>query len=175
MCSYVARITPCYTNIYWLRTTFDSPLIHSEEQYFSAIDTFLSQIHYSDAIMSAMTSQITGISFVYSIVCSDADQRKHQSSASLAFVRGIHLRQVNSPHKGPVTRKMFPFDDVIMYTLCATSTTADSLITRLLTSTNFSRWWFIQAQMKQDIEAPRHWPLCGEFTGDRWIPRTNGQ
>ena len=43
-----------------------------------------------------------------------ADQRKHQSSASLAFVRGIHWRPVNSPHKWPVTRKMFPFDDVIM-------------------------------------------------------------
>ena len=43
-----------------------------------------------------------------------ADQRKHQSSASLAFVRGIHRRPVNSPHKGPVTRKVFPFDDVIM-------------------------------------------------------------
>ena len=42
------------------------------------------------------------------------DQRKHQSSASLAFVRGIHRWPVNSPHKGPVTRKMFPFDDVIM-------------------------------------------------------------
>ena len=43
-------------------------------------------------------------------------QRKHQSSASLAFVRRIHRRPVNSPHKGPVTRKMFPFDDVIMGT-----------------------------------------------------------
>ena len=40
---------------------------------------------------------------------------KHQSSASLAFVRGIHRWPVNSPHKGPVTRKMFPFDDVIMF------------------------------------------------------------
>ena len=38
----------------------------------------------------------------------------HQSSASLAFVRGIHRWPVNSPHKLPVTRKMFPFDDVIM-------------------------------------------------------------
>ena len=44
-----------------------------------------------------------------------ADQRKHQSSASLAFVRGIHRSPVNSPYKGPVTRKMFPFDDIIMY------------------------------------------------------------
>ena len=42
--------------------------------------------------------------------------QKHQSSASLAFVRGIHWGPVNSRHKGPVTRKMFPFDDVIMHT-----------------------------------------------------------
>ena len=41
-------------------------------------------------------------------------QRKHQSSASLAFVRGIHRWPLKSPHKGPVTRKMFLFDDVIM-------------------------------------------------------------
>ena len=46
---------------------------------------------------------------------SSADQRKHQSSASLAFVRGIHRWPVNSTHKGLVTRKMFPFDDIIMY------------------------------------------------------------
>ena len=52
--------------------------------------------------------------FVKSIVYSGADQRKYQSSASLAFVRGIHRWPVNSPHKGPVTRNMFPFDDVIM-------------------------------------------------------------
>ena len=52
---------------------------------------------------------------VYAIVYSDADQRKHQSSASLVFIRGIHRGQVNSPHKWPVTRKMFPFDDVIMF------------------------------------------------------------
>ena len=44
-----------------------------------------------------------------------ADQRRHQSSVPLAFVRGIHRSPVNSPHKGPVTRKMFPFDDVIMF------------------------------------------------------------
>ena len=34
---------------------------------------------------------------------------------------------------------------------------------------------FIQAQIIENIKAPRHWPLCGEFTGDRWIPRTKGQ
>ena len=65
--------------------------------------------------MSAMASQITSLTIVYSTVYSGADQRKHQSSASLAFVRGIHRGPVNSPHKGRVTWKMFPFDDVIMY------------------------------------------------------------
>ena len=65
--------------------------------------------------MSAMASQSTRLTIVYSTVYSDADQRKHQSSASLAFVRGIHRGPVNSPHKGPVLRKMFPFDDVIMF------------------------------------------------------------
>ena len=64
--------------------------------------------------MSATASHITSLTIVYSIVYSDADQRKHQSSASLVFVRGIHRGPVNSPHKWPVTRKMFPFDDVIM-------------------------------------------------------------
>ena len=64
--------------------------------------------------MSAMASQITSLTIVYSIFYSSADQRKHQSSASLVFVRGIHRWPVNSSHKGPVTQKMFPFDDVIM-------------------------------------------------------------
>ena len=71
-------------------------------------------LHYDDVIMGAIASQITSLATVYSTVCSGADQRKHQSSASLAFVRGIHRGPVNSPHKWPVTRKTFPFDDVIM-------------------------------------------------------------
>ena len=64
--------------------------------------------------MGTIASQITSLTIVYSTVYSDADQRKHQSSASLAFVWGIHRGPVNSPHKWPVTRKLFPFDDVIM-------------------------------------------------------------
>ena len=63
--------------------------------------------------MSALASQITDIS----AVCSGADQRKHQSSASFAFVRGIHGWPVNSPHKGSVTRQIFPFDNVIVNTV----------------------------------------------------------
>ena len=70
--------------------------------------------HYCDVIMGTMASQITSLTIVYSTVYSGADQRKHQSSASLAFVWGIHRGPVNSPHKWPVTRKMFPFDEVKM-------------------------------------------------------------
>ena len=75
--------------------------------------------HYNDVTMSAITSQITSLAIVYSTVYLGSDQRKHQSSVSLAFVRGIHRVPVNSPHKGPVTRKMFPFDDVIMWKIAA--------------------------------------------------------
>ena len=98
-------------------------------------------IHYDDVIICATASEITSLTIVYSTVYSGPVERKHQSSASLAFVRGIHRWPVNSPHKcqwrgalafsliwawtkpppppppphkGPVTRKMFPFDDVIM-------------------------------------------------------------
>ena len=59
-------------------------------------------LHYCDVIMSAIASQITSVSIVYSTACSDAYQRKHQSSASLVFVRGFHRWPVNSPHKGPL-------------------------------------------------------------------------
>ena len=64
-----------------------------------------------------MASQITSLTIVYSSVYSDANHRKHQSSASLAFVLGIHRWPVNSLHKKPVTRKMFSFDDAIMRSL----------------------------------------------------------
>ena len=64
-------------------------------------------VHYSDVVMSVMAPQITGLG---------ADQRKHQSSASLAFVRVNQRWPMDSPHKGPVLRKMFPFDGVTMST-----------------------------------------------------------
>ena len=82
-------------------------------------------MHYNDVIMSTMAYQITSLTLVYSAVYSDADQRKHQSSASLAFVRGIHREPGNSPHKWPVTRKKFPLDDVIMVFTRASSTKGD--------------------------------------------------
>ena len=92
-----------------------NPLLKKHKIYLH----FASSLHYNDVIMGAIASQITSLTIVYSIVYSVADQRKHQSSASLAFVREIH--------RGP----------------------------------------FIQVQIKENIKAPRHWPLCGKFTGDR--------
>ena len=80
--------------------------------------------------MGTMASQITNLTIVYSTVYSGEDQRKHQSSASLAFMLGIHRWLMNSPHKGPVTRNMFPFDDVIMLINAMKYVTESHLITR---------------------------------------------
>ena len=76
----------------------------------------INEVHYNGVIMGSMASQITRLTIVYSSVYSGADQRKHHSPASLPFVWGIHRWPVNSPLKGPITRKLFPFDDVIMKT-----------------------------------------------------------
>ena len=81
--------------------------------YLHAYSTVNCVTHYNDVIMSSMASQIS-LTIVYSTVYSGAYQIKHPRSAPLAFVRGIHRWPVNSPHKGPVIRKMFPFDDAIM-------------------------------------------------------------
>ena len=70
-------------------------------------------IHYSDVMMRVMASQITSVSIVCWNVCLGADERKHQSSA---------CKGMDSPHKGPVTRKRFSFDDVIMgHCICTRS------------------------------------------------------
>ena len=104
----------------WRNQTMTCPLIITPNEarwrtHVSLTGSSLLQVkHYNDVIMGAIASQITSLTIVYSTVYSGADQRKHQSSASLAFVRAIHRGPVNSPWKKPVTRKMFPFDDVIM-------------------------------------------------------------
>ena len=78
--------------------------------------TSRSDMYCSDVIRSTITPQITGISIIYSTVCLGTYQRKHESSASLALVRGIHRWPVNLSRKRSVARKLFPFDDVIMDT-----------------------------------------------------------
>ena len=65
--------------------------------------------------MSTMASQISSVLFVCSTICSCADQGKHQSSLATDLCKGNPPSPANSPHKGPVTRKMFPFDDIIIF------------------------------------------------------------
>ena len=86
--------------------------LHLTEMYFDGRinnQHELAQKHYNDVIMGTIASQIISLTIVFWTVYLDTDQRTRQSSASLAFVRGIHRR-----HKWPLTRKMCPFDDVVM-------------------------------------------------------------
>ena len=94
-----------YQTINWINVDLLS--VEPPGIYFVAIEFETSLQHYSDVIMNAMALEITSVSIVCLTVCLGSDLRKHQISTSLAFVRGI-------PHKGSVTRKMFPFEDVIM-------------------------------------------------------------
>ena len=79
----LAKRRSIHDNLVWLR---------NKRSYYAC---FLSRaFHYDDVIMGAMAYQITSLTIVYSTVYSVEDQRKHQSSASLAFVRRIHRRPV---------------------------------------------------------------------------------
>ena len=102
-----------YRTVFWLPGNYvESYFFHSQRHRFTRHPW--KQLHYSDVIVSPMASWVTGVSSVYLTVWSGVDQWKQQSSASLAPVRGIHRWPGNSSHKGPVTRIMFPFDDVIV-------------------------------------------------------------
>ena len=127
-------------------------------------------------------SQITCVPPVFSTVCSGADQRKCQSSASLAFARGIHRWPTNSPHRGLVMRKMFPFDDVTMSDVLRPKqdgTLQSRHNGHLGVSTHQPHHCLLNRlfwrRSKKNIKAPRHWPLWGEFTSDLWIPHRKGQ
>ena len=144
-------------------------------------------LHYSDVIMGTMASQITSLTIVYSTVYCGADQRKHKSSASLAFVMGIHRWPVNTPYKGQVTRKMFPFDDVIIMrspkTIHIAKTLESTLIRHrsdIFASNRYSiyvdsgglcyqgsRLWFTCEFMIMFLYNPaRHGGLCSSLTAD---------
>ena len=109
----IGRVVPVLQCLHALGQSYEETRriwIHQSQEFTNSC-----RYHYITVIMSAIASQITGVSIVCSAVCSGADQRKHQSSMSLTFVRGIHRWPVDSPHKGPVTRKTFPFDEFIMW------------------------------------------------------------
>ena len=121
--------------------------------------------------MSVMASQITGNLSVCPTAVSSWQQQIYQRSALLTLSGDwFNTRSVMTwehfRHYWPLMRWILPhYSDVIMDAMA-------SLITSL---TSVYPTVFIHAQIKENIKAPRHWPLCWEFTGDRWIPRTNGQ
>ena len=73
--------------------------------------TYEKKTHYSDVIMSMMASKITSLTIIYATVYSGADEKK----TSTLRVTGLSPVTGQFPAQGPVTRKMFPFDDVIMH------------------------------------------------------------
>ena len=130
--------------------------------------------------MGAIASQITSLTIVFSTVYLDTDQRKHQSSASLAFVRGIHRRPVNSPHKWPVTRKMFPFDGVIMSNVAhpRAKPSLKTMFTWVFDAIwlQWYIWWRRQMEIFSELLAlcVGNSPVTGEFPSQRPVTRSFG-
>ena len=111
--------------------------------------------------MSTVASQITGVSIVCSAVCQGADQRKHQNSASLTFVRGTSGVCVrNLTHVG--------FTQCIMhaYVSCTIPSHYNDVIMGAIasqpTGVSIFAQPFVKAQIKENIKAQRHWPMWGE-------------
>ena len=123
--------------------------------------------------MSPVASQITSLTIAYSTVYSIADHSKYQTSSPMAFISGNHQWPVNSSHRGPVTRKMIPFDDVIMinasYRVCPMKDTRH-LDNRIEDHQPFSTchglfvyiavaWYFAQ-WTSYTYHKPRTWHRC---------------
>ena len=93
------RLCPTLLSLYTHRYIMEAPI---------------AMVNYNGVIMSIWRLKSPALPLFTQPFIQGKDQGKHQSSASLAFLRGIHRSPMNSPHKGPVTQKMFPFDDIIM-------------------------------------------------------------
>ena len=125
----MSLVTKTWVTWFWFCEFFLTISYHRVGQEFTSCR------HYDDVIMSTMASQITSPTVVYSTLYSDADQRKHQGSASLAFVWGIHRGPVNSPHKGPVKLGLYflrPLADADFHTGRRRRTAAASVFQRKL-------------------------------------------
>ena len=184
--------------------------------------------HYNGVIKGAIASQITSLAIVYSTVYSGADQRKHQSSASLAFVRiffsfddvimlrydititqwangillGVYLDiqsihhvlvyKTHIPHYPGMdqriwfkqffllwcknlNRQQYMHMKNLFYIYHCNGVIKGAIASQITSLTIVYSSVYSVADKKKNIKFPRHWPLCREFTGDRWIPRINGQ
>ena len=111
--------------------------------------------HYNDVIMSAMASQITSLTIVYSTIYSGTDQRKYQSSASMAFVCGDSPVTGEFPAQRSSNAEMFPFSDVIML---SPPTRLFISVLRMTTKNTKSR---ITAYLwgESTSDSPHKWPV----------------
>ena len=106
------------------------------------IFTKYSSMHYNDLIISTMSSPFTSLTIHHSIVYSGADQRKHQSSASLAFVRGIHQRH-----------QMETFSALLALCEGNSLVTSEFPSQRASNAENVSIWWYHHVIMTLPIQA----------------------
>ena len=118
----------------------------------------LVEIHYNDVIMTTIASQITSLTVVYSIVYSGADQRKHQSSASLAFVWWIHRDRWIPRTKGQLRGKCVHLmtSSCKALTPCVTRTSASMVLT--ISKQSSHPWKF--HQHPEDISTSLFQDIC---------------
>ena len=119
-------------DIYWKSITRKSRLISRIYCVQVSIDSRADtpSLHYNDVMMSAIASRITSLTIVYSTVCSRRRSKKTSKIRVTGLCEGIHRWPVNSPHKGTVTRKMFPFEDVIVKRLTGQVSTSTVICPR---------------------------------------------
>ena len=110
-------------------------------------------IHYSDVIMGTMASQITSRMIVYSTVYSGADQRKHQNSASLAFVRVIHLPK--GQWRGKCFHLMTSSCNFILY--ISGREPNDQYITNGISISSWTPFLVFQIKLSLSCSSERHW------------------
>ena len=132
--------------------------------------TPLQRHHYNDVIISMMVFQFTRLTIVHSSVYSGTDRRKFRITGPLC--RAFTSDQWISPHKEPVTWKMFPFDDVIMDMGCAFVNSRGDLCSTKKIATNKLAQWYLR--IKTWIPwTQSSWGQHGAHlrpTGPRWAP-----
>ena len=110
----------CLLNAYWNGT--QPRMVHCTPVFnITVLSIAAAEYHYDDIIMGVIASQITSLTIVYSTVYSDADRRKHQSSAALAFVWGIHRDRWIPRTKGQLRGKCFHLmtSSWILFRMCS--------------------------------------------------------
>ena len=122
--------------------------------------------HYSDVTFSTMVSQINSVPIVYPTVCSSPDQRKHQSSASLAFVREIHRRPGNSPVtvEFPAQRASNAENVSIWWLIMRLTSVAckeSSALCHILS--------FVKFRLTCSIDKIRNWPKVYWYHKQKWV------